>query len=85
MNCPYRKLALERWGIEPSGHGRYALVSRKDGQPVACYLTDNESAATASQPFYDSVTYDLQPRVVPNIRETAEDRYEERLRAKRGL
>ena len=61
MNCPYRKLALERWGIEPSGHGRFALVSRKDGVPVAVYLTDNESAAKASQPFYDSRVFDLQP------------------------
>jgi hypothetical protein len=61
-NCPYRKIAADRWpGLEVSGYGRYALVSRKNGVPVAVYLTDNETAAKASQPFYDSKVIDLKP------------------------
>lgn len=62
MNCLYRKIAMERWpGIQPTGHGRYALVARRDGVAVAVYLTENESAAKASQPFYDSAVIDLKP------------------------
>jgi hypothetical protein len=85
MNCPYRRIASERWpSLEVNGMGRWALVAHKDGTPIAVYLTDNREAALASQPFYDSKVIDLSPRS-PSIRETAEDRYESRLREKRGL
>ena len=62
MNCPYRQIAADRWkGIEISGTGRFALVARKDGIAIAVYLTDNEEAARASQPFYDPAVIDLKP------------------------
>lgn len=82
MNCPYRTIAADRWkGVEISGHGRYALVARKDGIAVAVFLTANEEAAKASQPFYDSVLYDLQPTPCPDLK----DDWEDRRRARRGL
>ncbi len=62
MNCPYRQIAADRWkGIEISGTGRFALVARKDGIAIAVYLTENQEAARASQPFYDSAVIDLKP------------------------
>jgi len=84
VNCPYRKLATERWpGVEISGTGRYALVARENGNAVAVYLTDNESAAKASQPFYDSAVIDLTPINFDAIPDRMDA--DERRRARRGL
>jgi hypothetical protein len=85
VNCPYRTIAADRWpGVVVSGHGRYALVSRKDGVAVAVYLTENESAANASQPFYDSRVIDLLPINFDKIpdRYDADERRRERREAR---
>lgn|ERR1017187_1882748 len=84
VNCPYRVIATDRWpGVEISGTGRWALVAHKNGKAVAVYLTENESAAKASAPVYDSKVIDLRPCPVLDLPDTEEDRYEERLRARR--
>lgn len=82
----YAKEAQAKWPqavIRGSEEGRFAVVT-KDGSLV--YLATTESQQRSIGLGCDNPTLvDLKPRVVPNIRETAEDRYEERLRAKRGL
>ncbi|HWY20031.1 MAG TPA: hypothetical protein VNX26_02360 [Candidatus Acidoferrum sp.] len=77
-----RKYPFARIG----GSGRWGLLVERRGTEVSrVVLFETEQEAMDSRPFYNaSVIQDVTPTPVPNIRETDEDRYEERLREKRA-
>lgn len=63
------------------GDGPFCVVA-----PGVVYLSQTSAQQrNVAVSMEGAVMVDLQPTPVPSLRETAEDRYEERLRAKRGL